>query len=299
MPTVNFPPDNQEAYNVPDRLFEDGLPLTLANMLGTTSNDATATYSEGLAGIQSDGLAGTQGDYHNLWQHFLENYWTELFDQSSLKQHNAERASPIELTSGQNFTRNQSIEIVRDVFKKMVDEFEGAAIGNNTNFLAKNFGITAGKFFETVNGFPTYSKDNRLEVWEAFLRNSEIGKKKWNIMIWAWEILLKLLGKLQITGVNKALSQRWMSQAQINSVTNMGNVTFKQQRSAQDFDHMHHNQVANFKLDILRNDKSNVQRIAGQKSTEASSTQQKMSETNTFITGMIDQLEQALRGLIK
>jgi hypothetical protein len=280
MSSIKFPPHNPDAYNVPQDLFKEPLRTSAEKAgLGDTSQILRSPDN----GVVAKG-DGTNGDYLNLWNHFVSNYWAEIYDVNLLKKR-----------GGSPTNANSALTTVREVFKEHLYEFESGSNG----YLKSTKGVNATDFYKSTNGVPAYSDSEKTEFWEQFLRLKDVGRKRWNVILWVWGFLIKMLKTMQLSTLNKALAQRWMNDAQKVAVSDMDKVQFNQQRSAEDFEYMHKNQLASHGLDIIRGERGNVQRLSSAKATDTSATQQKAQEANTFLTSLIDTLQNVLRGVIK
>lgn len=284
MTHLSFPPHNPNAYEVPSYIFENGLDLDVGDM-----NE-----------IDLRTRIGSTTQYHALWKHLLRSYWTEIYDKTSLK-----TLLNVDLNSSTDDQIDSQSEVlpgIQEVFLKLINDFEGSITtgnlaDNESSFLTKNFGTEANNFYNDGH----FTEADRVSIFESFLRTQEVGRRRYNIFLWVWDFLLKVMQKIQIGVVNKTLAQRWMNQAQKDAVTDMGKIAtqFKKQKSGEDFKTIHLNQVLNQKLDIIRGEKGAVTRASSIKSQESGSYLQKYSETNTFLKTMIEQLESALRATMK
>ena len=153
---IQFPPHNPGAYNVPQDLFSEPLPLFNEDdfNLGGLSN-----------------RSGDKGDYASLWNHFIKTYWAEVFDNNTLKEQNSQRF----VTS-----RSKAINISRVIFEEQIISFED-------DFIPKQYaGLSADAFYKN-NGSIRFSDSRRLNTWEEYLRSTEIG----NESIGCWEAIAK------------------------------------------------------------------------------------------------------------
>lgn len=302
---LRFPPPNPTAFSVPQELFEQGLPLSQNSMLiGETAGADGFRKSEAKA-----------KDYHNLWEHLLLHYWPELYDTHQVLGREDFSKLEDEVSYGD---ANASI---RNLFKDLLDEFEGkstsmedelslynsyvnnpsANASYNMPFIFGYYGEAAAQFYSESKGIPVFPSEQRVSAWESFLRTQEIGERRYNIFLWVWDFLLKVLTKMQHGTLNKAMAQKWMNTAQKKAIEEMADIkdSFEKQRSSEDYGRVHTNQILNQQIDIIRGERSNVQRMSSAKSQDVSAYQQKTAETNTFLRTMIEQLESALRSVLK
>ncbi len=286
--TISFPPFNPGSYNVPEDLLfinnvpQTSLPKAEGDMLGVASS-----------AIDPDFGAST-GDQLSLWGHLLDNYWSEVFDKTFLK---GKREARIGSSSSEITKKEEALEEIRHVFKKLTDDFLDYGDGHIKN----NFGskVAMDFFKNSASGTPLISIHERLKIWESYLRSTEIGHKRYNILLWTWEFLIQIMKTLQLSSINKAVAQRWMNEAQIKGVNEMAKVTYQKQNDATDFGAQHHNQNANHKLDLIRGERSGVQRRSSEKSSDFSGLMSSSQDMNTFLTSLVDQLQSALRGIIR
>ncbi|MFT4553639.1 MAG: hypothetical protein ACI9S8_002280 [Chlamydiales bacterium] len=280
MSSLTFPPHNPQAYDVAPHIFLQGLDLEVDDMTG---------------GAPMNRRGKGSGEYHDLWKHLLRSYWTEIYDQTTLK-----TVEGLKLDPNTDVSPGNALHGVREIWEKLLKGFEGndPKITDATNsFLTKHFGGSADNFYDDKY----FSKTDRVKIFESYLRTQEIGRKRYNIFLWVWDFLLQVMQKIQVGALNKTLAQRWMNQAQKNAVEGMTGISkeFVKQKSGEDYNTIHLNQVLNQRLDIIRGEKGAVTRASSIKSQEAGAYLQKYSETNTFLKSMIDQLESALRATMK
>ena len=284
MTSLSFPPPNPQAYEVAPHIFTQGLDLNVEDMTNGATMNRRGKGAE---------------EYHPLWKHLLRSYWTEIYDNVSIQTNLGIKINPDDPVS-----EGEALLGVRKVWDDLLADFEGTNIGTNDlisnetgSFLATNFGTAANNFYDDAY----FSKSDRISIFESFLRTQEIGRKRYNIFLWVWDFLLKVMQKIQVGALNKTLAQRWMNEAQKTAVADMGGISkkFSQQKSGEDFSTIHINQVLNQELDIIRGERGAVTRAASIKSQEVGAYLQKYSETNTFLKSMIEQLESALRATMK
>lgn len=264
---VPFPPFNPGAFDVPADLFnsEDNLPIR-DNRISISVPDSAASTN----------------DLEKLWDHLLTTYWPELYDLNSLRIASGTGAAQQPTLLGAN-------TIILNIFRTFVTDFEG-------EFLKNNLGITnPADFYDPSN----FSDQSRIEAWDGFVRVTDVGQKHFNVLLFVWDLILKILEKMQDSTINKTTSQRWMNEAQKKGVSKMAQFEFKKQDDAEDFDTIHENQNITHDLDIVRGERSSVQRLSTEKSSDAGNSQERMQETNTFLALLIDQLGNALRSVVK
>lgn len=268
-----FPPplSVRQAFGVHDDFFEKGLPLG-------------ETYS------QVNGNSTVPSDYTAFWDHLLKNYWSELFQTDQIIADNPA------LTIDGSVSYDMALYYGQQKFQKLITEFEN-------DFLTVALGEEqAANFYQRADGnIDLVSQDLRLRFWDAFLRNNEIGRRRYNVFLWVWEQLFLIFKEIQAGMIHKATAQSWMNTAQKRAVERINKAAdwLEEQDDTEDFATIHNNQSANQKIDVIKGERSNVQRTASAKSQELSSIQQKVGETNTFLKTMIEQLESALRSVSK
>jgi len=266
-----FPPpiSVRKAFGIPEEFYDKGLP-------------------RGKEYSAVSGKSQYDDDYAEFWDHLVKNYWSELFQADQIVANNPG------LTIDGNVTYGMALYYGQKKFQDLVDEFENG-------FLESANGIDPEKFYLRTNNKESFSSDLRLRFWDAFLRNSEIGQRRYNVFIWVWQKLFLIFQEIQKGMIHKATAQSWMNNAQKRAVERINNAAkwLKEQDDSEDFGTIHNNQSANQKIDVIKGERSNVQRTASAKSQELSSIQQKMGETNTFLKTMIEQLESALRSVAR
>lgn len=267
-----FPPpiSVRKAFGIPEEFYDKGLP-------------------RGKEYSAVSGKSPNTDDYAEFWDHLVKNYWSELFQADQIVANNPG------LTIDGNVTYEMALYYGQKKFQELIEKFE-------TDFLVKAIGPEdAGKFYVRTDNKETVSSDLRLRFWDAFLRNSEIGQRRYNVFIWVWQKLFLIFQEIQKGMIHKATAQSWMNTAQKRAVERINNAAkwLKEQDDTEDFGTIHNNQSANQKIDVIKGERSNVQRTASAKSQELSSIQQKMGETNTFLKTMIEQLESALRSVAR
>lgn len=299
---IRYPPAHMESYSVPKDFFKEELSLELTDM--TDMREGTVSLDDNF-GRDAGGL---NSDYLPLWQHFIRNYWPELYDTRNLARR-GNGLSEEDLLDG-TVSLGEADGVIRQVFEDLLDEFEGndqtfnyTDENNNSisSFLLNNYGEDAKNFYLDINGVEIFPPQQRLEIWESFLRTSEVGQKRYNIFVWIWTKLLTTFQKIQLGTLNKAVAQRWMNKAQLKAIEEMQEIKdgFQMQRSGEDYGRIHKNQVLNQEIDIVRGERSSVQRRSSAKSQESGAYQQKVSETNNFLKTVFEQLESALRSILK
>jgi len=285
--TLVFPPPNPQAFNINPFLFDRADITQDGTTIGLPSSPV------GLNTISREGGGDPARNYDPLWSHLLNNYWSELYDNFSLGlilepgvPADKPATEPISFANG----------LVKKQFETLLDEFEVSEFGNGTeSFIKRKYGKEAADFYTD------FSTSQRLEVWEHFLRQTDLGMKRYNVFMYVWEILLQILFQMQITALNKAVGQQWIAVAQEKSIEEMEKLSdnFIQQTSSQDFGATHDNTVTNHLIDILRIERQVVQRRSSEMGQAISTALEKSSEMNTFVKALLDQLQGALRGVLR
>lgn len=285
---LTFPPPNPNAFSMDQSLFANSRVPSLE----------TANRPDNIS---------THPDYLEFWNHFVRDYWSELYDRNAAVDI-LQKAQDYGTGGGENnvdpedVNAAKSLQAAKAAFKYLIEEFERGLNAAGTqearpNYLATVYGIT-----DVTNGFyndNNYSAQERLRVFKGFIKQSHIGQKRFSIYLWAWEFILKFMKKIQESAANAAIAQRWMSRAQLSAIGKMGSLTYVKQNSAQDFNNIHANQLVGQKLDILRGMRGDVGKRSSTKQQEVSAAFQRYNETNTFLRAVVEQMEAALRNAMQ